>query len=83
MHCARVVGGLGERCSRCVFCYRCRHKHTCGVVVATASICLRGRGFESLWGHVYFLILAWHRLYGGMGMGLGFAGRGIRMIDIE
>jgi hypothetical protein len=44
-------------------------------VVAIASICLRGRGFESPWSHVYvFLILARHRLYGGMGM--GFAVRG-------
>jgi hypothetical protein len=74
-HCARVAGGLGERCSRCVFCYRCRHKHTCGVAVATASIYLRGCGFESPWGHVYFfnLILARRQLYGGMGM--CFAGR--------
>jgi hypothetical protein len=58
---------LGERCSRCVFCYRCRHKHTCGVVVATGSICLRGRGFKSLWGHVYIFNLAMRWLYGGMG----------------
>jgi hypothetical protein len=69
MHCARVAGVLGERCSRCVFCYRCRHKHTCGVVVATGSICLRGRGFKSLWGHVYFFNLARRWLYGGNGNG--------------
>jgi hypothetical protein len=35
-YCARVVGGFGERYSRYIFCYRCRHKHICGVVVATA-----------------------------------------------
>jgi hypothetical protein len=64
-----------ERCSRCVFCYRCRHKHTCGVVVDVASICLRGCGFKSPWGHVYFLILARCRLYEGMRMGMSFAGR--------
>jgi hypothetical protein len=29
--------------------YRCRYKHICGVVVAIASIYLKGRGFESLW----------------------------------
>jgi hypothetical protein len=58
MHCARIAGELGERCSRCVSCYRCRHKHACGVAVTTAGICLRGREFESPWGHVYFLILA-------------------------
>jgi hypothetical protein len=58
MHCARIAGELGERCSRCVSCYRCRHKHACGVAVITAGICLRGREFESPWGHVYFLILA-------------------------
>jgi hypothetical protein len=45
-------------------------------VVATASICLRGCGFESPWGHVYFLILARRRLYGGMRMRMSFAGRG-------
>jgi hypothetical protein len=28
--------------------------NTCGVAVATSGICLRGRGFESPWGHVYF-----------------------------
>jgi hypothetical protein len=38
-------------------------------VVATGSICLRGRGFKSLWGHVYFFNLARRWLYGGMGMG--------------
>jgi hypothetical protein len=26
-----------ERCSRCVFCYRCRHKYTCDVVIATTN----------------------------------------------
>jgi hypothetical protein len=45
---ARGEGGLGERYSRCVSCYRCRHKHIYGVAVATACICLRGREFESL-----------------------------------
>jgi hypothetical protein len=52
--------------------------HTCGVAVTTASICLRGHEFESPWDHVYFLILARRRLYGGMGIGMGmrFAGRG-------
>jgi hypothetical protein len=70
MHCVREAGGLGDRCSRCVFCYRCRHKHTYGVVVPTASICLRGFGFKFTWGHMYFfLILARHRLYGGNGNG--------------
>ena len=43
------------------------------VAVATASICLRGRGFESSWGHVCFFFLARRGLYGGMRM--GFAGR--------
>jgi hypothetical protein len=33
-------------------------KHTCGIAVATACICLRGRGFESPCDHVCFLILA-------------------------
>jgi hypothetical protein len=37
-------------------------------------ICLRGRGFESPWGHLCFLILARRGMYGGMG--IGFAGRG-------
>jgi hypothetical protein len=44
-------------------------------VVATPSICLRGYGFESPWVRI-FLILARLRLYGGMRMGMGFAGRG-------
>jgi hypothetical protein len=34
-----------------------------------------GCGFESPWGHVYFLILARCGLYGGMEMGMSFAGR--------
>jgi hypothetical protein len=64
-------GRLGERCSRCFFCHRCRHKHTCGVAVVTACICLRGREFESPWGHLCFLILAKCGLY----VGMSFAGR--------
>jgi hypothetical protein len=71
-----VSGGLRERCSRCFSYHRCRHKYTCGVAVAVARICLRGRGFESTWGHVCFLILARRELYGGMRMGIGCAGRG-------
>jgi hypothetical protein len=53
-HCARVAGGLGERCSRCFSYHRCRHKHTCGVAVATAHIGLRGHEFESPCDHVFF-----------------------------
>jgi hypothetical protein len=36
-HCARVASGIRERCSRCFYCNKCRHKHTCGVVVATST----------------------------------------------
>jgi hypothetical protein len=53
-HCARVAVGFEERCSRCFSCHRCRHKHTCGLAVATACIGLRGCGFESPCGHVFF-----------------------------
>jgi hypothetical protein len=53
-HCARVACELGKRYSRCVPCYRYRHKHGCGVAVTTAGICLRGHEFKSPWGHVYF-----------------------------
>jgi hypothetical protein len=43
-------------------------------VVATANICLRGHGFKSLWGHVYFfLILARLRLYWWQNMGMDCA----------
>jgi hypothetical protein len=42
---------------------------TCGVVIAIGSICLRGRGFKSLWGHVYFFNLARRWLYEGIRMG--------------
>jgi hypothetical protein len=45
-------------------------------VVATARICLRGRGSESPWGYLCFLILARRRLYTGMKLGMGSAGRG-------
>jgi hypothetical protein len=43
-----------------------------------SCICLRDRGFESLWGHLYFLILARRGLYVGMRMGMrmSFAGKG-------
>jgi hypothetical protein len=52
------------------------HKHTCDVVVATASICLRGRGSNPFGAMCIFLILARRRLYGGMRMRMRFAGRG-------
>jgi hypothetical protein len=40
-YCARATSELGERCSRCVSCHRYKHKHTCGVAVATLGLCLR------------------------------------------
>jgi hypothetical protein len=46
-YCARVASELDERYSKCVFCHRCRHKHICGVVVATLGLCFRGHGFKS------------------------------------
>jgi hypothetical protein len=36
MHCARVASGLGRDVVDIFSCHRCRHKHTYGVVVATA-----------------------------------------------
>jgi hypothetical protein len=48
MHCARVASELGERCSRCVSCHRCRHEHTFGVAVATLGLCLSGHGFGGM-----------------------------------
>jgi hypothetical protein len=47
-HCARVAGELTERSSRCFSYRRCRHKHTCGIVVATARIDLRVVGLNPL-----------------------------------
>jgi hypothetical protein len=72
----KVAGGLGKRFSRCFSCHRCRHKHTCGVVVATTRICLRGSGFKSPWHHLYFLFYLdvgctgeWEWVLWGDGMG--------------
>ena len=61
---------LKERCSIYFSCHKYRYKYTCGVVVATACICL-GCRFKSPWGYVYFyfLILARRVLYEGMRMG--------------